>query len=268
MASASVLKPRYYHVKLHVRSIATLKQPAVRIQTPTCRHFHASTSSSTSSSSSSSSRPDEGLATSIRSLMRSSAQPVAVITTLLPDEDGVHGATLSSFTTVSLDPPLVAFSIRTPSRLAEALSYHSSSAETAHFAINILSSTQVDVAKSFAKPGLEACPLRTLRAEPSTDIPKTAHPLTRSRTTLSKHVKSIQGKSIPVLTDSVGALSCSLVHRLDLRKAFATASSQAEDGSSDLFVARIHAVEDLGDTTSERRKPLIYWQRGFSTIEM
>ena len=63
------------------------------------------------------------IANSLRNVMRTSAQPVAVITTNLSKinddeskEQYVHGATLSSFTTVSLDPPLVAFSLRIPSR--------------------------------------------------------------------------------------------------------------------------------------------------------
>ena len=73
------------------------------------------------------------LGESIRKLMRTSAQPVAVIAAFLPlekDEHGeplpgqdrhIHAATLSSFTTVSLAPPLVAFSLRLPSRLVDAL---------------------------------------------------------------------------------------------------------------------------------------------------
>ncbi|KAG7571325.1 hypothetical protein FFLO_00677 [Filobasidium floriforme] len=56
----------------------------------------------------------------LRNVMRSVPQPVAIVITRL--EDGTHhGATLSSFTSISLSPPLVSFSLRLPSRLATAL---------------------------------------------------------------------------------------------------------------------------------------------------
>lgn len=209
---------------------------------------------------------DEALASSIRQLMRTSAQPVAVITTILPDERSAHGATLSSFSTISLDPPLVAFSIRTPSRLAEALSHHGSTSDCgAHFTINVLSEEQEDVANSFARPGLEPCSLIDLQARSTNAHTTTDHPLIYAGTLLSKHAKSRDGCPIPVLTESLGALSCSLVHRLNLRDAFSSSSNQAANGSSDLFIARIHAVEDLGDL-ARTKKPLIYRNRGFTTV--
>ncbi len=153
--------------------------------------------------------PDPGaVADQLRTVMRHCAQPVAIITTYLhapetseaglegrqhgPPGSGprahtlVHGATLSSFTSVSLDPPLVAFSLRLPSRLAEALllgrdnsggrarsgaaaddgdeagatatqgrKAREQDERKAHFVVSILAESQAQIARSYAMPGLE-----------------------------------------------------------------------------------------------------------------
>ena len=79
------------------------------------------------------------LKSEFRTLLRESAQPVAVVTTKTKtkadssalsspsassnDHSRYHGATLSSFTSIAMDPhPLVAFSLRIPSRMATYLS--------------------------------------------------------------------------------------------------------------------------------------------------
>ena len=70
---------------------------------------------------------------------------VTVVTT--SDEAGVrHGLTASSFTSVSLEPPLVLFCLseRAPSLEGFAASQH--------FAINVLASDQEDIARRFARP--------------------------------------------------------------------------------------------------------------------
>ena len=88
---------------------------------------------------------------------------VTVITTR--NEGGLHGLTANSFSSVSLDPPLVLFSL---SRTADCFDAF----ETAEFfAINILRSDQEALSNRFAtkdidkwtgvdwRPGLEDCPL-------------------------------------------------------------------------------------------------------------
>lgn len=70
---------------------------------------------------------------------------VTVITTTV---DGEHfGMTSNSFASVSLDPPLVLWSIR-----RESTSFAAFEA-CEHFAVNILSETQVDLSQRFAKSG-------------------------------------------------------------------------------------------------------------------
>lgn len=70
------------------------------------------------------------------------ASGVAVITT---NRDGYwHGMTASSFTSVSLDPPLVSVS------LAKKLNTHALIQKTQVFAVNILAADQIETAKIFA----------------------------------------------------------------------------------------------------------------------
>ncbi|KAG6329480.1 hypothetical protein ID866_9609, partial [Astraeus odoratus] len=77
-----------------------------------------------------------------------------------------HGATLSSFTSIALDPyPLVAFSLRIPSRMATALNSHVDQARaempgliSAHMVINILSAPQADLAVKFSRADLHPRP--------------------------------------------------------------------------------------------------------------
>ena len=82
------------------------------------------------------------------------ATGVTVVTTRT--DDGVpHGATVSAFTAVSLDPPLAQVTLTRSSRGARYL-------EAAPFAINILSVEQKDVALHFAGKVLDAEPEWTL----------------------------------------------------------------------------------------------------------
>ncbi|WRT68994.1 uncharacterized protein IL334_005976 [Kwoniella shivajii] len=64
----------------------------------------------------------------LREVMRNVAQPVAIAVTSIPPTSSLygkapyHGATLTSFTSLTLHPhPLVAFSLRLPSRMADCL---------------------------------------------------------------------------------------------------------------------------------------------------
>ncbi|MDR6266960.1 MULTISPECIES: flavin reductase [Rhodobacterales] len=73
------------------------------------------------------------------------ATGVAVITTCV---DGVtYGLTSNSFASVSLDPPLVLWSIKYDSKSFPAFE------KCSHFAVNILSDDQMDMSQRFAKSG-------------------------------------------------------------------------------------------------------------------
>ena len=88
---------------------------------------------------------------------------VTIITTR--NEDGLHGLTANSFSSVSLDPPLVLFSL---SRTADCFDAFE---DTEFFAINVLRSDQEVLSSRFAtkdidkwigvdwRPGLGGCPL-------------------------------------------------------------------------------------------------------------
>lgn len=58
-------------------------------------------------------------------------------------EEGVRGATMNSFTSVSLDPPLILISVARTSRTCSAI-------ENQPFAVNVLGVRQMDVALHFA----------------------------------------------------------------------------------------------------------------------
>jgi flavin reductase (DIM6/NTAB) family NADH-FMN oxidoreductase RutF len=91
------------------------------------------------------------------------ASGVAVVTTMTPL--GVPlGLTISSFSALSLEPPLVMFALRRASRLHEAFTL------ARGFAVNVLSADQQDMMRRFARPddrfaglkfeqGLDAAPL-------------------------------------------------------------------------------------------------------------
>lgn len=80
--------------------------------------------------------------TQLRKVMRRWTSGVTVVSTHYQGKD--HGMTVSSFTSVSLDPPLVTISLMKDSRTLEMIKRSDS------FAITILSSDQVKISKVFA----------------------------------------------------------------------------------------------------------------------
>jgi flavin reductase (DIM6/NTAB) family NADH-FMN oxidoreductase RutF len=73
------------------------------------------------------------------------ATGVTVVTTRTPD-GGPTGVTVNSFTSVSLEPPLVSFCLSNRSTLLSAF------ATADHFAVNVLARHQQALADRFAKP--------------------------------------------------------------------------------------------------------------------
>jgi flavin reductase (DIM6/NTAB) family NADH-FMN oxidoreductase RutF len=79
----------------------------------------------------------------LRAALRGAATGVAVVTTLQPDGKP-YGLTIGSFASISLDPPLVLWSLA-----GKALS-HPIFERALYFAINILSHDQVSISKRFS----------------------------------------------------------------------------------------------------------------------
>src|SRR6267154_1173405 len=164
-----------------------------------------------------------GLSQKIRALLRETAQPVAVVTSFMPPSVAAppspfsdsaaqppsesipstsmststfHGATLSSFTSVSMAPHhLVAFSLRVPSRMATTLSdlssapaAPSSSSSPVHMVIHLLAAPQAHVAVLFSRPDLHPRPFE----DPGIQW-------------------SLSRDGLPILHDSLGALSFRVV---------------------------------------------------------
>ncbi len=78
-----------------------------------------------------------------RSTLGSFATGVTVITALTPEGEPI-GVTISSFNSVSLDPPLILWSLSLNSPNIEAFS------SASHYAVNILSVDQQDISDRFA----------------------------------------------------------------------------------------------------------------------
>lgn len=84
----------------------------------------------------------------LRDALGAFATGVAVVTAL--DADGrAVGLTVNSFSTVSLDPPLILWSLSLASPSIEAFR------QTGHFAVNVLSADQQAVSERFARRGAD-----------------------------------------------------------------------------------------------------------------
>ncbi|CDU24294.1 uncharacterized protein SPSC_03365 [Sporisorium scitamineum] len=208
---------------------------------------------------------DNDTSTKIRTLMRKSAQPVALVTTFLPSSPGktnhIHAATLSSFTSISLDPDLVCFSIKTPSKLADALSSHVSSRgvqaveeeEGWDFVINVLSAKQAGLAAAYAVPGTP--PL----VYPSTEGgAEEGHPLRQAG------LVGGGGGEVPLVRGSIGALACQVVDSVELdRYSSGQVTTEGDTQRSRLYIARVLEVHFAEKGNKNDLKPLIYHRQKF-----
>ncbi len=80
-----------------------------------------------------------------RGFMARCASGVVVVTTRVDDED--HAMTANSFTSVSLEPPLVLFCVQLDSR------FHTAVSRTDRWVVNMLSADQAAAARWFAERG-------------------------------------------------------------------------------------------------------------------
>ncbi|KAL5513100.1 hypothetical protein ACEPAH_3498 [Sanghuangporus vaninii] len=202
----------------------------------------------------------------LRRLLRETAQPVAVVTSFYPfdgaSDEGeetrsrdkrphhkkFHGATLSSFTSIALDPdPLVAFALRIPSRMATSLKERmiqdrASQTQTPNLVINLLSSKQADTAHHFARADLFPEPFR-----------------------ITPHTLSADG--LPILTGVLGALSCELISCTPLHNLYDENADVSKGVISELFISRVARVENVGALASKNDAlPLVYYRRKYGTV--
>lgn len=81
-----------------------------------------------------------------RSALGRFATGVTVVTTA-DGKGGQWGVTVNSFTSVSLDPPLISFALGTASENTQAF------VNASHYTVNILSEAQLDLCEHFARSG-------------------------------------------------------------------------------------------------------------------
>ncbi len=89
--------------------------------------------------------PYHDIGEQLRAVMRFVPSPVTVVTA---GTEPPHGATIGSFTSLSLDPPLVSFNLTLPSRFLEVLE------KDVPFNVHILRDDQASLGLHFALPGL------------------------------------------------------------------------------------------------------------------
>ncbi|ORY04629.1 hypothetical protein K493DRAFT_275732 [Basidiobolus meristosporus CBS 931.73] len=89
----------------------------------------------------------------LRLALRNFASSVVVVTTAHPQNPSEKvGITLSSFTSVSLKPPIISFCVKPPSRFSKTLH------ESNRFVVNILGTEQVRCSRAFSTPNLPKDP--------------------------------------------------------------------------------------------------------------
>ncbi|GMK56013.1 hypothetical protein CspeluHIS016_0210690 [Cutaneotrichosporon spelunceum] len=187
----------------------------------------------------------------MREVLRSVAQPVVVAVARTTDSSqaAFHGATLTSFASLTLEPhPLVAFSLRLPSRMADCLrprpaSPRSGEPVPAHLCapravptrltISLLAAENQRVADELARPGVNHADIFDSDCWDQRDP--------------------------PALRRAVGCLECQVVHSLPLRDVGGVTSSGKE--GSELFICRVLKAE-----RGEGEDSLVHFQRDYFSV--
>jgi flavin reductase (DIM6/NTAB) family NADH-FMN oxidoreductase RutF len=154
-----------------------------------------------------------------RRVMRRLATGVTVVTVRLGD--GVHGMTANTFTSVSLSPALVLISV------VKGGTTHEMITQAGHFAVNILSAAQRNLAERFAHQA-------PMPLEPFGDIP---------------HHTSVSGA--PILDEAIAFFDCAVVAAHDA-------------GDHTLFIGE---VLDLGFGKGRDADPLIFLDGKYTTLD-
>ncbi len=167
----------------------------------------------------------------------------------MPD-GSLHGATISSFTSISLHPePLVAFSLRTPSRLVSALTAQgapsgheaqsTNTSRTASLTISLLSTRNQALAQAFSKPGAD-------------------HKRIFAQKELWAPVAASTSDTPPGAADSMGSMACGIKTHLSWGLDHAVEATPA-DNESITFIARV--VQSTAG--QEGAEPLLYCDRRY-----
>ncbi len=154
-----------------------------------------------------------------RRVMRRVATGVTVVT--VRQGDAIHGMTANTFTSVSLSPTLVLISVVKGGTTHEMIS------RAGHFAVNILSAAQRDLAERFAHQA-------PMPIEPFDDIP---------------HHASVTGA--PILDEGIAFFDCAVVAAHDA-------------GDHTLFIGE---VLDLGFCKGRDADPLIFLDGRYTTLD-
>ncbi|EGG04282.1 uncharacterized protein MELLADRAFT_108603 [Melampsora larici-populina 98AG31] len=163
--------------------------------------------------------------------MRKLSHPVTIITTNCHQE--FHAATISSLTSISLDPiPLISFSLRLPSKLFNLISLNHHHPFNVHLLNHDHQS--ITLSKRFSKP----------RSSLETKIG------------LDDDQKQLIGDQI-----GLGRLVCSIWKTIELMED----SSKEKEVKSVLILAKVIKVIDV--ETLHQSKPLLYYNQTYTTLQ-
>ncbi|KAI7941471.1 hypothetical protein MJO29_013545 [Puccinia striiformis f. sp. tritici] len=174
-----------------------------------------------------------------RDLMRGLSYPVTVVTVELEDGD-LHGATVSSFSSIALDPkPLISISLRRPSRLAS------------HLILKPLQSFSIYLLQH--------------------------HPVTIDIATLFSRPKDRISPAVFHSLDQIclARLDCQVLHNINLSELVVDHTTQKDisnqnfttGNGSTLFIAQV--IRSNWSTTIDNQeiRPLMYHNRSYTTIK-
>ena len=208
--------------------------------------------------------------------MRKVAQPISIVTLSTSDSPTHnHGATVSSLTSISLDPPLIAFSLKLPSRLGEGLLQISDGGKGRNsIRVYLLSAQQESLARAFA------------RQHPP--IPSTAQHDAATAATMpgsTGETAQFPSKLFEALeATSIGFLNCTMIKSMNLHALAATSpsstpspivsTSNGSDGEkmglgSELFIVRVDSVvmnEEVIEGKGGKGGSLVYWDHQYRTV--
>src|SRR5579862_3673839 len=100
-----------------------------------------------------------------RQLGRSAAGAIAVVAAYNPERTATVALTVSSFVTLSFEPPLVMFAIQ------HATASYAPMVTCKSFGVSLLNAEQADVARRFANQGQERAPASTFDPGPKLQVP-------------------------------------------------------------------------------------------------
>ncbi|KAI8823775.1 flavin reductase like domain-containing protein, partial [Fimicolochytrium jonesii] len=154
---------------------------------------------------------------------------VVVVTLNTPSTPTTHlGTTCSSFTSVSLTPPIISFCVRTPSRTSHVLTTH----PTGDFAVHILSKHQTAASLAFSSP-------------------RTQHDLSA----FPHHIDACT--SLPILHNCLGVLICRVCK-----------DKRVQVGDHEVWFGEVvRIVPGVGSVSGETSmEPLVYYESSYRSV--